>query len=162
MNFQEAVIFLSAVVVIVSAGVVLGAALKARSMSGERERANHQAKLGELYAEIIGELDEVSSADERRKQWFIHRYYQALVMAPDNVLKALNQYLDAVAAMDQKQDATKLMELRGEVVQVMRKDIQKGIGRKTKVSPAQLYKIEVRPAVMSGKLTGNEATSSKR
>lgn len=146
MNFQEAVIFLSAMIVIVAAGVVLGAVLRSRSMSGEQERANHQTKLSELYAEIIGELDEVTNADERRKQWFIHRYYQALVMAPDSVMKTLNDYLDAVAIMDQRQDTAKLMELRGKVVQSMRKDIQKGVGRKTKLATTQLYKIEVRPA----------------
>jgi hypothetical protein len=119
-NFQDAVIFLAAVIVIVSAGVVLGAVLKGRGQRQLDADAHLQGRKAELYAEIIGALDSVSESDDRRKQWFIHRYYQGLVYAPDSVVRALNRYLDVAADASSNQET--VMELRARVVKQMRDD----------------------------------------
>lgn len=144
MNFQEAVIFISAVIVIVSAGIVLGAALRGRTIRQSEKQGAAQLRKSELYSEIIGALDSIAIDNDQKKQWFIHRYYQALVIAPDEVVHAINRYLDGVTAIGADLSPDKMMELRGKAVMAMRNDLQNYFGNKTKLPLPELYKIEVR------------------
>ncbi|TAK89628.1 hypothetical protein EPO04_00775 [Patescibacteria group bacterium] len=164
MDFQQAIEFMAAVLVVAGSGIVLGVAIRGRGQVKAQAQANQaQSKLADLYAEIIGELDEVTKADERRKQWFIHRYYQALVTAPDSVIRALNRYLDAVGTVEDV-DTKQIMELRGALIKAMRQDIQQSVGTKTKLHPQELYKIEIRSGVIdeaSAKDTRRERQTSR-
>lgn len=144
MDFQQAIEFMAGVLIVAGSGIVLGIAIRGRGqLRAQAQATNTQTKLADLYAEIIGELDEVASADERRKQWFIHRYYQALVTAPDEVVRALNRYLDAVGSTEGSEQK-QIMELRGALIKAMRQDVQKAGGLRTKLHSRELYKIEVR------------------
>jgi hypothetical protein len=150
MNFQDAVIFLAGIIIIVSAGVVLGAALRGRGVRRAEQTAQLNARKAELYAEMIGALDNIAEANDQRKQWFIHRYYQALVYAPDSVVSALNRYLDAVTAIGAELSSEHLMELRGQAVRTMRVDVQSMYDAKMRLALPELYKIEVRSQSASG------------
>lgn len=144
MDFQQSIEFMAGVLIVAGSGIVLGIAIRGRGqLRAQAQATNTQTKLADLYAEIIGELDEVASADERRKQWFIHRYYQALVTAPDEVVRALNRYLDAVGSTEGA-EPKQVMELRGALIKAMRQDVQKAGGLRTKLDSRELYKIEVR------------------
>lgn len=161
MDFQQAVEFVAGILIVAGAGIVLGVAIRGRGQLRAQAQANYaQSKLADLYAEIIGELDEVTNADERRKQWFIHRYYQALVIAPDSVVRALNEYLDAVGSGNEV-DPKQVMELRGRLVKAMRIDILNANGTKTRLRPAELYKIEVRQGGLAGNDNGDEVSSRR-
>lgn len=159
MDFQQAIEFIAGVLIVAGAGIILGIAIRGRGQLRAQAQANYaQGKLADLYAEIIGELDEVTSADERRKQWFIHRYYQALVTAPDSVVRALNRYLDAVGSAHST-EPKQVMELRGELIKAMRQDVQQAAGLRTKLHPQELYKIEVRPGTITEDEEADRANS---
>lgn len=147
MDFQEAIVFISAVIIVVAAGVVLGAVIRGRSIKQSEKLGLIQQRKAELYAEIIGALDTIVDDNDQKKQWFIHRYYQALVYAPDNVISSINRYLDGVTAMGADLSPDKIMELRGKAVRAMRSDIQNYLNHKTKLPLPELYRIEVKPPI---------------
>lgn len=149
MDFQEAIIFVSAVIIVVAAGVVLGAVIRGRSIKQSEKVGSIQQRKAELYSEIIGALDTIVDDNDQKKQWFIHRYYQALVYAPDNVIASINRYLDGVTAMGADLSPDKIMELRGKAVRSMRADIQGYLNAKTRLPLPELYRIEVKAPVHS-------------
>lgn len=144
MDFQEAVIFISAVIIVVAAGVVLGAVIRGRSIKQSEKLGQIQQQKAELYSEIIGALDTIIEANDQKKQWFIHRYYQALIYAPDNVITTINRYLDGVTAMGADLSPDKIMELRGKAVKAMRNDIQGYLNNRSRLPLPELYRIEVK------------------
>jgi hypothetical protein len=119
--------------------------LRGRSARRAEQTAGLNARKAELYAELIGALDGIGEANDQRKQWFIHRYYQGLVYAPDSVVTSLNRYLDAVTSIGAELSSERLMELRGAAVRAMRADIQRLYDSKTRLPLPELYKIEVKP-----------------
>lgn len=162
MDFQQSIEFMAGVLIVAGSGIVLGIAIRGRGqLRAQAQATNTQTKLADLYAEIIGELDEVASADERRKQWFIHRYYQALVTAPDEVVRALNRYLDAVGSAEGS-EPKQVMELRGALIKAMRQDVQKAGGLRTKLHPRELYKIEVRSNTLTAEDQDDVVRSKRR
>lgn len=157
MDFQEAIVFISAVIIVVAAGVVLGAVIRGRSIKQSEKIGLIQQQKAELYAEIIGALDTIVEANDQKKQWFIHRYYQALIYAPDNVISSINRYLDGVTAMGADLSPDKIMELRGRAVRAMRVDIQGYLNNKSRLALPELYRIEVKPP----EATNNAAEKAK-
>ncbi len=161
MDFQEAVIFISAVIIVVAAGVVLGAVIRGRSIKQSEKLGQIQQHKAELYSEIIGALDTIIEANDQKKQWFIHRYYQALIYAPDNVIATINRYLDGVTAMGADLSPDKIMELRGKAVKAMRKDIQGYLNNRSRLPLPELYRIEVKTPDVPEKNKQNGRTKPK-
>lgn len=149
MDFQEAVVFIGAVIIVVAAGAILGAVIRGRSIKQSEKVGAIQQKKADLYAEIIGALDTIVEDNDQKKQWFIHRYYQALVYAPDNVISSINRYLDGVTAMGADLSPDKIMELRGKAVKAMRNDIQGYLSSRTKIQLPELYRIEIKSPAYS-------------
>lgn len=146
MTFSDSIVFAAALLVIVGSGVLLGYVLRGRSLARQSRDDSSSSELTnrlvELYSEIIGSLDDLSGPNEQRKQWFIHRYYLALVAAPDEVVLAVNRYLDSVTQAGLTGDQR--MAARANVVAVMRRDIMNRQGRRSAVSSEQLYRIELK------------------
>ncbi len=143
MSFTDAVTFLAAILAIIAAGAFLGSSLRGRSQRRQEQLNAVHSRKYDLYVEIIGALDSLTNASDRQKQWFIHRYYQSLMVAPDAIVTPLNRYLDNLTAEDNS-NHDKLMEMRGQLVMAMRQDILSSVDMKTTLSVPELYKIEVR------------------
>ncbi len=143
MDFSDAVVFIAAIIIVTGAGIALGTLLSGRGHKKTQALAPALARKADLYADLISALDTLHEADDRRKQWFIHRYYQALILAPDAVIVSVNRFLDGVTA--ESPAAEKLMELRGQAVKAMRDDVQQSYAAPTKLALPELYKVEVRP-----------------
>lgn len=163
MDLQEAITYVAAIITVVGAGVLLGAALRGRGQHISHVSAQAYAKKTELYSEIISSLDTVAEADSGRKQWFIHRYYQLLAYAPDHVIRHLNHYLDSVSAVGAELSSEGMLEIRGRVIRAMRRDLHAHAGTKTNLKIRDFYKIEVKPnPTVNAVAHDQEAKESKR
>lgn len=137
MDFQNSVIFAAALIVIAGAGILLGMAIRGRNNQSIESIEGRKAI---LYSEIVMSMDNLATASSEYKQYFIQRYYQALVYAPDTVVKALNNYLASVAG---GADTEKLLADRDAAVLAMRRDVLGNLNDKTSLNPTDLQTIAV-------------------
>jgi hypothetical protein len=147
MSFSDSVIFVAAIVIIVSAGVLLGAGLRGRRRSGNPEVAAGKAA---LYAEIAQSIDGLGQAGNDLKRYFMQRYYQSLIYASDDVIKKLNVFLDT----DPKSSSEVREQARDAALIAMRRDIQNELGQATSLRAEDLYKIELKYEEAPSKVSG--------
>ncbi len=140
MDLPQSVQYAAAIIIVVGAGIILGMAMRRRQ---PLQSAHSQHERLQTYAELITYMDGLRSADDAGKQHFIATYYRALVYAPDEVVKALNLYLQGITSADSSYDPAKLSARRDAAVLAMRRDAQGQLDSATKLKPADMYSIEV-------------------
>lgn len=137
MDFQTSVEFAGALIVVVGSGIFLGMGIKSRR---NEVAENVHSRKALLYSEIVMSMDNLSDSSAEYKQYFVHRYYQGLVYAPDTVIKSLNEYLVAIARGDR---GDKLLDVRDNAVLAMRRDMMRNVGGFTRLGKADLQTIEI-------------------
>jgi hypothetical protein len=140
MELSEAIQYIAAIIVVVGAGVVLGMVLKRRQ---PLQAAHSQHERLQTYADLISAMDGLRTADEHHKGDFIAAYYRALVYAPDNVVMAINSFLQTITAAERDYDIHKQTAARDAAVLEMRRDAQQQLDGSTKLKPGNLYSIEI-------------------
>lgn len=137
MDLQSSVEFAAALIVVVGSGIVLGMVIRPK----DKEAIEWiQARKTILYSEIVMSMDNLVQSSAEYKQYFIQRYYQALIYAPDSVVRALNAYMEVAAKDSSGED---LLAARDTAVFAMRRDVAARIGSPTKLRKSELQTIEV-------------------
>ncbi|HEX7259697.1 MAG TPA: hypothetical protein VF272_02085 [Candidatus Saccharimonadia bacterium] len=140
MDLPQAIQYISAIIVIVGAGILLGLSLRRRQ---PLQSAHSQHERLQTYAELIGAMDGLRTANEDHKGDFISAYYRALVYAPDSVVEALNAFLQTVTISEKQYDSVKQTAARDAAALEMRRDAQHQLDSSTRLQPGNLYSIEV-------------------
>jgi hypothetical protein len=131
MDFQDSVVFLGAMLVVVLAGGLVGWLLARR---GDHGGFLTDYKI-ELYASIISLLDGLRQAPEEDKHQFVDYYYQVLLMGGDEVVQSINRYLQETGPKD---------EVRNGVVTAMRKEVTQNLGTRSSLQADEMLSIEVK------------------
>ena len=147
MDFNDAMEFIAAIIVLIVAGALLGAAI------GRRRKQLPEIILRErlkAYADLLTTIDNIRDAEIIHKRRFILAYQRAVLYAPDNVMQSLDKLVQSAAADEYDPAAT--MEARDAAVLAIRQDALTSAGRHTGIKPSELLSIEIdterpRPAV---------------
>lgn len=141
MDFQSAVQYVAAILVIIVAGALLGMALRSRQEKRSPLTYGYYTQKATVYGELIHLMDALSSASPEHKAEFVRRYYQALLHAPDNVIIWLNRFL---ATITDNKTEEEVMDARAQAILAMRQDLLRFLKEETHLSPADLNSIEVK------------------
>ncbi len=138
MDFTANIEYLGAIVVLVVAGALLGAALRRRT-------ANHalEVERGKAYADLLASIDELRGARLKQKRHFASAYQQVLLYGSDRVVRALGRFVWAVAAPESEHDPIGVMQRRDAVILAMRRDTQSLLGKHTRLDGADLLSVGV-------------------
>jgi hypothetical protein len=153
MDFTASVEYLAAIVVIVTAGALLGVGLRRRSdnQSLHLERAK-------TYVGLIGSIDELRNAPVDQKRRFASAYHRALLYGSDAVVQALSQFVWSVGAPEAEYDPVAELEARDAVILAMRQDTQGVLGAKTALGASDLLSVEVDESATSTTKPTNATT----
>lgn len=141
MDFQEAIIFVAAIIIVISAGVVLGAALRGRGHNPAKSMFTHDK--ANMYARVTEVIDKIPKTGADQRHRLADLYYDALIYAPDYVIKAFNHYI-RVAAKAIDPYSEEMLNAKDGLVIAMRQDIHDYLGVKSKLSVHDVLSIEVK------------------
>jgi hypothetical protein len=141
MDFQEALIFISAIIIVVSAGVVLGALLRGRTSNSAKPIFTHDK--ANMYARVTEVIDKIPKTGAEQRHRLADLYYDSLIYAPDYVIKAFNHYI-RVAAKAIDPYSEEMLNAKDGLIIVMRQDIQESLGSKSKLTIHDILSIEIK------------------